>query len=121
MKQIILLYGEQILLNKKLLKVLKKIAVVLTVQCAENIHEILNNKSIDLLVFESGKNWKHDLKLLQDFRKNYPDLIIIIINGGDSPDNVIRSFKIGVDDYFKKPLDAILLIERIEALLKSKF
>lgn len=120
MKPSILLRGEDILLDENLLATLRKIANVLMIQTAGMMNENFNKKTIDLLVFESSENWENDLKELRSLKKNYPEMIIIVINGGDSPDNVIRTFKMGVDDYFKKPVDAALLAERIEALLKSK-
>ena len=120
MKPRILLHGEQILLNQMFLEMLKKIALVIPMKSVENIQEIFSKQSIDLLVFESMETWEQDLKLLQVLKRNYPNLIIILIDGGESPENVIRCFKMGIDDYFKKPVDTVLLTERIEALLKSK-
>ncbi len=120
MRPKILLHGDEVAPDGNLLGRLRKFAVVVAAQSWESISHILQKETIDVFVFESTLDWERDLVLLQIVRASYPDLILIVVDGGQSPDNVIRAFRIGVDDYFKKPLDGDLLAERIEALLKAR-
>jgi len=60
------------------------------------------------------------LQRIEAIRANFTKLRIIIVDGGDVQEIVIRSFVSGIDDYFKKPVDSSLLAERAKALLKRK-
>lgn len=58
------------------------------------------------------------LQLLKDIKTMRPDLPVIFITDASSEDMVIKAFKAGAREYFKKPFDAFELRETIINLSK---
>ncbi len=115
----VLICGSEITNNHELLRLLKSKVNLFQQTKSDQITQIIRQKNICLLIFELSKMIQDDLPCLKSLKKNFPELLIIIVNGNGSGENIIQSFKLGVKDYFKKPYDPVLLAERIEALIRQ--
>jgi len=56
------------------------------------------------------------LQRLQEIRERYPDLRIVLVDGGLNQLQIAEAFRLGACDYFAEPYDTDLLIERVGAL-----
>ena len=59
-------------------------------------------------------------KFMDNAKRNYPLLKIIVISDDESVESEIKTLKLGADDYIKKPLNFDLLLTRIDVALRSK-
>lgn len=116
----ILLCGSEISQDKVLLQNLQAIANLTVLPSTGPLEQTLRKHETVLLIFELSANFDNELQRIEAIRANFTKLRIIIVDGGDVQEIVIRSFVSGFDDYFKKPVDSSLLAERAKALLKRK-
>lgn len=114
----ILLCGRHISHDTILQRLLGKKFSVMHFPDHPSLAQVVEDHSIALLIFEPSAEWERELAELLKIKKRTPEIRIIIVNGGESREAVIRSFKCGFEDYFKKPYDALLLAERAEALVR---
>jgi DNA-binding response OmpR family regulator len=76
-------------------------------------------KSVSVLILDCNNT--HDLELeifpyLRKWKKDFPGLCVVLVNGGLTQEEIALAFKVGVRDYFPEPYDVNLLIERIQYL-----
>ena len=86
-----------------------------------DVREINQNEvveGISLIIFETHLILKKEIAFIKGLKEKYPKTKIIYV-GKNSPEEVLRTLKAGVDDYFKIPYDPFLLAERVEALLSK--
>ena len=77
------------------------------------------SKSVILLSWLLNyQSWKNDLAAVHSLKTSFPQVLVVIVNGGGSKETVIQSFRSGGVDFLKKPYKKKLLTERVEALLK---
>jgi len=60
------------------------------------------------------------LSLLQDIKKNFPSIVVIIITGDDQIKIAVKCTKLGAHDYFVKPVDQNRLIHVIKKSFENK-
>jgi DNA-binding response OmpR family regulator len=84
------------------------------------LEKTIRESCVDLVVLEYSDDWENDLRAIKAIKATLPNLPFIIVDGNASNEIVIRSFRAGLEDYFKKPCDPFLLAERVDALLKRK-
>ena len=75
-------------------------------------------EDISLLIFEEHLSLEKETAFIKELKQKSPQTKIIYV-GKNSPEEVLRTLKAGVDDYFKIPYDPFLLAERVEALLSK--
>ena len=80
----------------------------------------VRERNISLVVVELSRYWKKDLSAVHSLKTSFPQVLVVIVNGEESEEAVIQSFRIGAKDFFKKPYKKKLLAERVEALLKKR-
>ena len=95
------------------------IADVSFLQDISQLNTTVQERNFTLVVIELSKDWKDDLYAVQSLKLNFPNILIVIVNGGGTQEAVIQSFRSGGVDFFKKPYDKKLLAERVEALIKK--
>lgn len=120
MKAKLLICGEQIIQDQKLFNLLREKVDVSFLPNANGLESAMQQRRIDLVLFELSKNWQEDLRQVQSVRERFSGIPFIIVDGGDAIKAVVESFRAGLEDYFKKPYNPVLLAERVEALLKRK-
>ncbi len=82
--------------------------------------EYFKKSEPDLMVLDLGLPVMTGEALLQEVRKKYKDLPVIILTAKDSIDDTIKGFNLGADDYVTKPFVADELLARIKAKLRKK-
>ena len=55
-------------------------------------------------------------QVLPRLKEEFPDLCIVLVDGGLSQKQIAAAFKEGIKDYFADPYDADLLVERMDSL-----
>src|SRR5512135_1706217 len=96
--------------------------VVMTAPDAVKAMELLQTGMFDVLVSDANMPLYSGFELVQTIRSNnrFSHLAIIMLTGLRERKDVEKALKVGVDDYMVKPLDPLLLVQKIESLLEKK-
>lgn len=116
----IIICGLTIALDKILINALQEIS---NVKVLANYYELLKLPFIEgeeLILWELSEASEKKLEEINTITKQYPDIKIIIINGGGSTKIAAEILKAGASDIFPKPFDHELLVDRVVALLRLK-
>lgn len=110
-----------------ILKMAEKILVavghtVFTAEDALRAIDWLNHINFDLVLSDANMPHYSGFDLINTIRNNprYKDMSIAMLTGLRERKDVERALKMGVDDYIVKPLDPMLLIEKVNALFERK-
>jgi len=79
-----------------------------------------DHESFDALVLDVMLPGKDGFTVARELRKaqNYTPLLMLTARG--RPEDVLKGFESGADDYLPKPFDLAILMARIESLLRRK-
>jgi len=95
------------------------------VQISDNGEDALkrllkNRESFDALVLDVMLPGKDGFLVASELRKaeNYTPLLMLTARG--RPEDVLKGFESGADDYLPKPFNLAILIARVESLLRRK-
>ena len=79
-----------------------------------------DRETFDALVLDVMLPGKDGFVIARELRKaqNYTPLLMLTARG--RPEDVLKGFESGADDYLPKPFDLAILIARIESLLRRK-
>jgi CheY-like chemotaxis protein len=82
----------------------------------------LNHIDFDLLLSDANMPHYSGFELLSTIRNNakYDNMAVAMLTGLRERKDVERAVKMGVDDYIVKPLDPMLLIQKVNALFAKK-
>lgn len=82
----------------------------------------LNHIDFDLLLSDANMPHYSGFELVSTLKKNskYKDLSIAMLTGLRERKDVERAVKMGVDDYIVKPLDPVLLVQKVNSLFEKK-
>ena len=75
----------------------------------------LKEESFDLLLLDLKMPEMDGINVLKEVRRDYPDLIVVIITGYATVDTAVTSMKMGVFDYVSKPFtpdELLMVVER---------
>lgn len=78
-------------------------------------------KDFDLYLFDVNVPFINGFELLESLRENEDITPAIFITALVDIDNLTKGFKVGADDYIRKPFDANELLVRIDSLIKKSF
>lgn len=79
---------------------------------------VLKNK-IDLILFELDKHSNSEVSIIRRVKNKYPAIEFILINGNGNRNIIANAFAFGAKDFFKKPFNRPLLIEKVKAIIKE--
>ena len=79
----------------------------------------INQQPVDLAILDIKMPRMDGMELLQNLRQS-SQLPIIFLTSKDDEIDELLGFRMGADDYIKKPFSQRLLIERIRALIRRK-
>ena len=116
----ILLSGPSIFCDQELIDTIEEFAAVSTLSDNTQIHKLASNIFYDLILFEIGAGKSSDFDILKMLNTQFPDSIIIIVDGNGDSELLATAISFGVKDVFKKPYKYQLIAERVNALLKLK-
>lgn len=110
--------------DKDILKLAKAVLTheehqVFTATDAIQAMDVLHNQYIDLLISDANMPHYSGFELIQTIRKDekFSELSIAMLTGLREKKDIERAIKAGVDDYIVKPLDPLILIQKISAIL----
>jgi DNA-binding NarL/FixJ family response regulator len=75
--------------------------------------------TVSVLVLDCGEEPRWGLNAVKALRRVYPDVHIVLVNGGLSPAEIAEAFREGVRDYFSHQSNAELVVERVESLCRQ--
>jgi PleD family two-component response regulator len=116
-KRCILISGHSLSFDEELYVALQKIATVLKIADNHWIESFIINNPVDLVMIEIAEENSADLELIKRIKNQFPDIIIILIDGDNDRELIARAFSYGVKDAFRKPYNGALIVERVQALL----
>jgi DNA-binding NtrC family response regulator len=73
--------------------------------------------AVKILLIEIGSNGK-ELKTLKEIHSSNPGVRVIALGEEEPKEHLIKAYKYGSKDFFKLPVNAALLIERVESIIK---
>jgi len=82
----------------------------------------LNQASFDLMISDANMPMYSGFELINTIRKNskFSEMSIAMLTGLRERSDIERAVKVGVDDYIVKPIDPMLLIQKVSALFAKK-
>lgn len=69
-----------------------------------------------LLVLDCSRDAEAALESLTRLKREFPELCVLLVDGGLSQRQIAAAFKQGAKDYFAFPYDVRLLVERMDSL-----
>ena len=88
--------------------------IVLTAHSAAEGKLVLQEKHIDILIFDIRLPDANGLEVLKENKSRYPKLDVIVISGHGDMDSVIQAMHLGALDFLRKPLRLMELRSAIE-------
>ncbi len=114
----ILISGPVVSEDEQLYAELRQSAEVLRNADSTKIMAILSSRETDLVIIEITDRGHEDMVQVQTVRNRFPELPVILVNGGGDQDLIVAAFACGVKDAFRRPYRRHLLAERVNALLR---
>ena len=113
------LAGAGVTNNWSLIEPLKRNNQVTIVERLRMLYanSILTTASV--LVLDCGEEPEWGLSAVKGLRRVYPDVNIVLVNGGLSPAEIAEAFRAGVRDYFSHQSNAALVVERVQNLCRQ--
>jgi two-component system, OmpR family, alkaline phosphatase synthesis response regulator PhoP len=96
-----------------------------SVQVLENGEDALkrllqDRKSFDALVLDVMLPGKDGFTVARELREAQNYIPVLMLTARGRPEDVLRGFESGADDYLPKPFNLAILIARLESLLRRK-
>ncbi len=113
----VLMSGRSLFDDEVLGEALQKIAVVVKSSEKSQIESIMAKKPVDLVIFEISQEHPAEVDLIKRMKKQFPDTIIIVVDGDGDREVIAKAFSYGAKDAFRKPYKRDLMVERVQALL----
>lgn len=96
-------------------------SVHVTDEGEEALKLLLKDKeSFDALVLDVMLPGKNGFAVAQELRKAENYIPLLMLTARSRPEDVLRGFESGADDYLPKPFDLAILLARVESLLRRK-
>ena len=78
---------------------------------AETALTVIASQNIDIALLDIRMTGKQGTELLQDIKKEYPEIVVLMITAIDNTSTVIENMRLGAYDYIIKPfnLDQVLI------------
>lgn len=115
----ILVSGQTIASDQKLIRKLEKSAIVLTSNNNSQIESILRDNRVDLIILEISNANLHEIEVIKIVKTKFPVTEIILIDGNGDQELIAQAFAHGAKDAFRTPYQISMIVERVNALLRS--
>lgn len=74
----------------------------------------------DLILLDCGSDVGNGVHLLKDIKVRYPGIPVIFLTDVGAEDAVLRAFKSGARDFFRKPVNLFELQETVDGILSAR-
>jgi DNA-binding NarL/FixJ family response regulator len=81
--------------------------------------EMLRNDNYDLILTDIMMDDMTGIKLLKNIKKNFPEILVILMTGHSSLDTALEAIRLGASDYLIKPCSKKALFLSIDRCLKN--
>ncbi|MBO6795132.1 MAG: response regulator transcription factor [Balneolaceae bacterium] len=82
------------------------------------LEEILDEKTVDLIIAEEFLPYKNGLEIIE--LANLKNIPVIIISDADLEEKIIEAFELGASDFIDKPFSPNEVLARAKNILKTK-
>jgi two-component system response regulator AtoC len=93
-----------------------------TVEFVEDAHKaekVLAGTSFDLVIADLDMPGNRELEFLSQCRSHYPEIPLVVVTGRPSMPSAIEGIRLGIHDYFLKPLDLDDLLHSLDRALRQ--
>jgi len=105
-------------LTKRLSK--RELNIVTAFSGQEALAHLEKNSGIETVVLDIKMPGMDGLQTLEEIKKRYPSVEVIILTGHSTIDSAIKGMRLGAFDYLVKPCDIDQLISRMEEAVTRK-
>lgn len=91
---------------------------VTPVEDGESAIKLLEEKEFDLAVLDIMVPNKSGLEVLQFIRETKPDMAAIMLTAINDEQTQVKAFNLYADDYVVKPVSPLILLKRMETILR---
>lgn len=116
-KRCVLLSGDSLCGDEELYEALQNIAVVVKNPENSQVEALMATRPVDLVILEIPRKHPADVDLIKHLRQQFPDIVIIVVDGDADRKVIARAFSYGANDAFRKPYHRVLMVERVKAIL----
>jgi two-component system alkaline phosphatase synthesis response regulator PhoP len=85
---------------------------------AASAARLFDDQQPDLVILDVQLGASDGRDLLRRFRKQRPEVLILMLTALDAEDDRVRGLELGADDYLTKPFSPRELIARVQAMLR---
>jgi DNA-binding NtrC family response regulator len=86
----------------------------------EALEEIEKDSDIEIVVLDIKMPGMDGIKTLEEIKRHYPSVEVIILTGHSTIDSAIKVMRLGAFDYLVKPCDIGLLISKMKEAVARK-
>jgi len=105
-------------LTKRLSK--RELNIVAAFNGQEALAQLEEDSHIEVVVLDIKMPGMDGLQTLEEIKKRYPSVEVIILTGHSTIDSAIKGMRLGAFDYLVKPCDIDQLISRMEEAVARK-
>ena len=116
-KRCVLMSGYSLSGDEELYEALQKIAVVVRSSENSQVESIMATRPVELAIIEISQEHPTEVKLIKHIKHQFPNTIIIVLDGDQDREVIARAFSYGAKDAFRKPYKRDLIVERVKVLL----
>ncbi len=117
MKTILLLEDDESLKRGITFKLKKEGYNVLSTATIKEGIELFNNNKIDLIISDVGLEDGSGFEFCEDIRSK-SNVFIIFLTALDQEVDIVTGYDLGADDYITKPFSLMILISKVNALMR---
>jgi DNA-binding response OmpR family regulator len=86
----------------------------------DGLQRVLNGEPLDVLVLDVMLPGKDGFTVMEELRRAGQFVPTLMLTARGHPEDVLRGFAAGADDYLAKPFELAILIARIRGLLRRR-
>jgi DNA-binding NtrC family response regulator len=118
----ILLVDDEIPFVKTLTKRLsrRELNIITAFSGQEALARLEKEPDIEIIVLDIKMPEMNGLRILEEIKREYPLVEVIILTGHSTVDSAIRGMRLGAFDYLLKPCDIDQLISRMKEAAEKK-
>ena len=118
----ILLVDDEIPFVKTLTKRLsrRELNIITAFSGQEALAQLEKDPDIEIIVLDIKMPGMNGLRTLEEIKRKYPLVEVIILTGHSTVDSAIRGMRLGAFDYLVKPCDIDQLISRMQEAAEKK-